>query len=115
MLPRYTPASPDIFSVGDIVELQVSFRAVPVFGRPRQFRMGIILRSLALIDDSFTKVGDPSSKIVQLLNTSQEASMALARFQLEGPRVIKTLKRRLDFSGNESESDGEACLTRMRI
>jgi hypothetical protein len=38
------------------VEIRVSFRAIPTKSQPRRLKMGIILRSLALIDNSFTKV-----------------------------------------------------------
>jgi hypothetical protein len=45
--------SPAKFSVGDIVELQVSFMAVST---RNQYRMKSILRSIALLSDSHTQV-----------------------------------------------------------
>jgi hypothetical protein len=54
---RYVEISPEIFSVGDIVETRVSFLAAPVSGyNGRIFRLAIVLRSIALIDSTFTKV-----------------------------------------------------------
>jgi hypothetical protein len=56
-LCRYNSISPRIFSMGDIVEARVSFVAVPVSGsNGKRFKLAMVLRSLALIDDTFTKV-----------------------------------------------------------
>ena len=73
---RYIQTSPATFGVGDIVEARISFMVVPVSklskgqksGRSSlhqtqdrsrnrdEHRLVIVLRSLALIDDSFSKV-----------------------------------------------------------
>ena len=47
-------------------------------------------------------------------NDLKEASVALARSRLE-PQATKSLKRKLEFSDNDSESDSGEQLTRMRI
>jgi hypothetical protein len=53
--------NPTSISVGDIVEARLSFLVVPVAGGykndvSKDFRLVIVLRSLALIDNTFTKV-----------------------------------------------------------
>jgi hypothetical protein len=53
--------NPSNISIGDIVEARLSFLVVPVAsGRnnnvSKDFRLVTILRSLALIDDTLTKV-----------------------------------------------------------
>ena len=47
--------NPAKFSIGDIVEVQMTFEATRM-KKEEQFRMYLVLRSLALIDNSFSKV-----------------------------------------------------------
>ena len=51
---RYEMAEPQIYRVGDIVEAQISFVAIPLKGQ--KYKMSPILHSIALIDGSFTTV-----------------------------------------------------------
>lgn len=51
---RFQSARPQTFQVGDIVEVQVSFIAVPI--RDNKWKISTILRSISLFDGSFTKV-----------------------------------------------------------
>lgn len=54
---RYREAEPGIFHVGDIVEAQLSFVAIPCGkSMPGKFRFRVVLRSLCLEDDSETEV-----------------------------------------------------------
>ena len=58
---RYTLTSPTNISIGDIVEARLSFLAAPVTtgyndNANKDFKLVIVLRSLALIDNTFTKV-----------------------------------------------------------
>ena len=46
--------NPQIFRVGDIVEAQVSFIAVPL--KDKKHKMIIVMRSIALLDPSFSQV-----------------------------------------------------------
>jgi len=46
--------NPQIFRVGDIVEAQVSFIAVPL--TDNKHKMIIVLRSIALLDTTFSQV-----------------------------------------------------------
>ncbi|KAF8076944.1 hypothetical protein FPV67DRAFT_1406351, partial [Lyophyllum atratum] len=51
---KFRQASPQAFRIGDIVEIQVSFIVVPLKGE--RFKMMTVLRSIALIDGTFSKV-----------------------------------------------------------
>lgn len=51
---RFQPTRPQTFQVGDIVEVQVSFIAVPI--RDGKWKINTILRSISLFDGSFTQV-----------------------------------------------------------
>lgn len=53
VISRYFPINPAKFAIGDIVECQVSFE---MLNYRTEHKMFIILRSLALLDDSFSKV-----------------------------------------------------------
>jgi hypothetical protein len=46
--------NPQIFRVGDIVEAQVSFIAVPL--KDKKYKMIVVLRSIALLNPSFSQV-----------------------------------------------------------
>jgi len=49
----FRPTSPQTFQVGDIVEVQVSFIAVPI--RDNKWKINKILRSISLFDGSYTQ------------------------------------------------------------
>jgi hypothetical protein len=53
-LHSYRVAKPQIFRIGDIVEVQISFIAVPL--KRQNFKMLTVLRSIALLDSSFSEV-----------------------------------------------------------
>jgi len=46
--------NPQIFRVGDIVEAQVSFIAVPL--KDKKYKMIVVLRSIALLNGTFSQV-----------------------------------------------------------
>ena len=46
--------NPQIFRIGDIVEAQVSFIAVPL--KDKKHKMIVVLRSIALLDATFSQV-----------------------------------------------------------
>lgn len=54
MLVRPVATAPRRFSVGDIVEAQITLECVPV--KDKRFKMVAHLRALALIDGSHTEV-----------------------------------------------------------
>jgi hypothetical protein len=60
---RYETIKPDTFTVGDIAEVRLSFKAKPVKARrirgqkpQAQFKFVIVLRSIALINEEFSLV-----------------------------------------------------------
>jgi len=72
---RFQACEPQVFRVGDIVQVQLSFVVIPVKGGRR--KMLTVLRSLALLDESFT------NNLVSLLKTIQCHNVNSIR-QLEG-------------------------------
>jgi hypothetical protein len=51
---RFFEVDPACFRVGDIVEVQMTIAAVPI--RNKKYKMILQLRSIALVDSSFTDV-----------------------------------------------------------
>ncbi|KAF8220722.1 hypothetical protein L208DRAFT_1020340, partial [Tricholoma matsutake] len=51
---RFESCGPQIFRIGDIVQVQVSFVTIPVQGN--KHKMLVVLRSMALLDGSLSKV-----------------------------------------------------------
>ncbi|KAF8882598.1 hypothetical protein BD779DRAFT_1444737, partial [Infundibulicybe gibba] len=61
---KFIKANPQIFRVGDIVEVQVSFIVVPL--KKEKYKMAITLQAVAMLDGSFSQVSIPS--LITLLN-----------------------------------------------
>jgi hypothetical protein len=55
----YNRATPQMFRLGDIVEAQMSFIAIPLRGQT--FKMITVLHSIALIDSTFTQVSQSNA------------------------------------------------------
>jgi hypothetical protein len=51
---RYIGVKPASVCVGDIIELQVSFIMIPL--RDKQFKVTMVLRSILILDRTFTQV-----------------------------------------------------------
>ncbi|KAF8229178.1 hypothetical protein L208DRAFT_1287968, partial [Tricholoma matsutake] len=51
---RFEGCGPQLFCVGDIVQVQLSFMVIPVRGN--NYKMLIVLCSMALLDGTFSKV-----------------------------------------------------------
>ncbi|KAI0043095.1 hypothetical protein FA95DRAFT_1499128 [Auriscalpium vulgare] len=54
----YTPIDPSILRVGQIVQLQVAFGSVPLWGKKGSYRMVSKLRSIAILDRELQDVSD---------------------------------------------------------
>ena len=65
---RFCEASPQIFRVGDIVEVQMSLVVTPM-GRGRR-KMRTVLRAIALINGKFTEVRTDHDQKDDLLTSS---------------------------------------------
>ena len=51
---RFRIVEPKMFRIGDLVQVELSFVVIPQMGRQR--KMKAILRTVALINDTFAKV-----------------------------------------------------------
>jgi hypothetical protein len=51
---RFQAVGPHTFRIGDIVEMQVSFVAVPL--KEQKYKMMVVLRSIALLDKAYSQV-----------------------------------------------------------
>ena len=50
---RHLKVTPQSFRAGDLVELEVSFMAVPLAGEGQKVKMMTVLRSITLLDKQF--------------------------------------------------------------
>ena len=108
---RYTPVKPVIFGVGDIVEVQASFMAVPL--KQGKFKTTMVLRGITLIDGTFTQVQKrilsdkrtyQTNSLLAIKNSSSDyyqternsSNHTKAKSWLPGRRIIR------DQSQNES-------------
>jgi hypothetical protein len=51
---RFQPIEPQLIKTGDIVELQISFIAVPI--QDNKYRISTVLRSVSILDGQFSQV-----------------------------------------------------------
>jgi hypothetical protein len=54
MFCRYSELGPQVFNVGDLVEVQVSFIVVPLKGQ--NYKVLNVMHAIALLDSQFSKV-----------------------------------------------------------
>ncbi|KAJ3493814.1 hypothetical protein NLJ89_g10931 [Agrocybe chaxingu] len=94
---KFIPTRPGKFQVGDIVEVQTSFIAVPL--RDNKFKTSMILRSITLLEGRHT----------------QDAAAAKVSQLLMHPRSqVKVFRRRVGY-GDEEMAIARAKMTRMDI
>jgi len=92
----FQPTGPQTFQVGDIVEVQVSFIAVPI--RDNKWKISTILRSISLFDTRYT----------------QEAFVKSHTLHAITERPKTTLKRKVGYL-NEQVSSTRAKMAEMNI
>ena len=100
MIRRFQPCEPQIFRVGDIVEVQLSFVVIPVKAGRR--KMLTVLRSLALLDGAYTIKLAGLSKLIQLF-----ISDFYNHWQGEKPQtltVLPTLRRKVGYGDHNGET-----------
>jgi len=51
--PSSNPTTPQLFRVGDLVELDISFMSVPLAGPGEKVKMMTVLRAITLLDKQF--------------------------------------------------------------
>jgi hypothetical protein len=101
-IQRFQACEPQLFRVGDIVQVQLSFVVIPVKGGRR--RMLTILRSLALLDESFTM------NLVSLLKEFSDLTLIHNKGEkatTRTPTALLTLKRKVGYSDTEGTSGRE--------
>lgn len=76
---RFVSCEPQMFRIGDIVQVQISFVVIPIKGGRR--KMLTVLRSIALLDGTFSK---------QITNSNTQITKQV-------PSKMKTLKRRIGY------------------
>ncbi|KIM79455.1 hypothetical protein PILCRDRAFT_10290 [Piloderma croceum F 1598] len=84
---RFEPMDPVRFRVGDIVEVQATITAIPVKGN--KFKTIAQLRSLALIDGSFT----------------EKAAMRRAKASIQPVGWKPAIKRKVGYEMTDDDSD----------
>ncbi|KAF8218588.1 hypothetical protein L208DRAFT_1349767, partial [Tricholoma matsutake] len=78
------------FRVGDIVQVQVSFIGIPVQGN--NHKMLVVLHSIALLDNSLTKVHLPLIPIIKAnkhLQATPNSNMTLADTKVKQLHALK--------------------------
>lgn len=91
--------NPTNISVGDIVEARLSFLVVPLASGDKNnvskdFRLVIVLRSLALIDNTFTKVGNQISLsvVIPIVNVLSESCACTSTSIVSEAQSFKDIK-----------------------
>ena len=108
MRTSFQSTGPQIFQLGDIVEVQVSFIAIPLRGS--KWKISTILRSITLFEGKFTQVKNRAHLWVQRLTVTQEALVkSLTRKVTSVENVKPTLKRRVGYM------EEEVSITRARL
>ncbi|KAF4582625.1 hypothetical protein EYR40_002548 [Pleurotus pulmonarius] len=109
-IERYTPTTPIIFQIGDIVEIQTSMTCIPQKG---SFTVKLLLRSIILLDGSLTMEAMNARTLVA--PTPAQLPKRLKRrnpYAGSVPRLQKTRggkdHPRIDVEANESGGSHEA-------
>ncbi|KAI0039293.1 hypothetical protein FA95DRAFT_1612686 [Auriscalpium vulgare] len=83
--PHFVPIDPSILRIGQVVQLQVAFASVPLWGRKGSFRMVAKLRSIAILDRG--------------LQEAFEKDLAEKQGHAEKTHIVgKRLKRKIGYS-----------------
>ena len=109
---RYTPVKPVIFGVGDIVEVQASFMAVPL--KQGKFKTMMVLRGITLVDGTFTHVRKSvvSDKRTYQTNSSLAIKGSSPHYKIKGNQSSHAeaegwlCGRRVICNQNQDESHG---------
>ena len=109
----FQATGPQIFQLGDIVEVQVSFIAIPMRGK--KWKISTILRRISLFEGRFTQVKNAVCYQVKKLTTTQDAfvrSLTLKAAPIQ--KVKPSLKKRVGYT-EEEVSTTRAKLAEMEI
>jgi hypothetical protein len=113
---RYVAVKPACVSVGDIVELQVSFIMVPL--RDNRFKATMVLRSILVLDRTYTQVKSFLLTIRYYLTTfaicKKAAAKRFAQLRTHKSKPVENLKRRVGYF-EEQLSTTRAKLADMQV
>jgi hypothetical protein len=85
----YRTINPMRFRIGDIVEAQISFIAIPL--KNRQYKMLVVLRAITLIDSKPLTVGNFLSDIVNVVEKVKHRMRRLHECRAEGRRYKRSV------------------------
>lgn len=94
-----------MFRLGDIVEVQMSFVVFPV--KAGRSQMKLILRSIALLNGSFSQVGCNIFERYHLLISIQVACVERLRQNMKIPLAPRMLKRRIGYDEDGMAADAK--------
>lgn len=101
---RYQCARPQLFRVGDIVEIQCS--VIFVKARGTKHRMKLVLRSIALLDCEIALVSSILCKSPNRIPTDwQDAKRKTVKASVQEEPSIRCLKRKVGYEDNEDEKE----------
>jgi len=101
------------FRIGDIVEVQATIATIPVKGN--KFKTIAQLRSLALIDGSFTEVSANQIKTnCSCSSAIQKAAMQRAKASIQSAGWKPTIKRKVGYETTDDDIT-EACRGIMNL
>jgi len=109
---RFDSVEPTVFQLGDIVEVQVSFVALPM--RDNKARVCMILRSISLLEKEFTQVRERNIRWRETL--TEKGSQDSMVKKITGTMQVQkgTLKRKVGYA-DEHVSATRAKLSNMDI
>lgn len=102
---RFFEADPTRFRVGDIVEVQITIAVVPI--RNNKFKMICQLRSLALLDGTFTDVSSSSHiqpfSDIRLTKWLKSATLSRAKVASHPTASKRAIKRKVGYNQEDEE------------
>ncbi len=102
---RYQRARPQLFRVGDIVEIQCSI--IIVKGKGSKHRMKLVLRAIVLLNCEIVLVSVTDTLTNKRLMAGQEAKRKMCHSTVTEEPKMRQLKRKIGFSEEDSEGDEE--------
>ncbi|PPR00998.1 hypothetical protein CVT24_000572 [Panaeolus cyanescens] len=85
---------PTNFQIGDIVEIQISFAALPLRGN--RFKLGLILRSVALLDNSISRRASVSRLATQIDRPISNSNIIIKRKAVYVEEEVSSTRAKLD-------------------
>jgi hypothetical protein len=96
-----------MFRIGDIVQVQLSFVVIPIKGGRR--KMLTVLRSIALLDGSFSKVRKGKNVWIKKItdhSVTQQIANLNAEITEQAQPKMQTLKRKIGYEEIDDVDEG---------